>query len=124
MFFNLKGETIIFLVQLSVRVCEQNDLLNYIVVKHNHFCRHVSVTAEAMAPDKTTLSVVVETSPGNSKPKEVGKPFKKGTTTAVRPTAAAGSRSLSRGRRLVTIPKAPNFHRSHMPKSCARKILY
>ncbi|KAL3515418.1 hypothetical protein ACH5RR_022320 [Cinchona calisaya] len=85
--------------------------------------RDLSVTAGTITPDKP-LGVTVETSAENSELKEVGKACKKGTiTTVIRPRAPACSRPLSRGRRLVTtIPKEPNFHRSHMPKSCAVKI--
>lgn len=38
-------------------------------------------------------------------------------------TASPGVlRSLSRGRRPLTVPKEPNFHRVHVPKSCAQKL--
>ncbi|XP_027162257.1 uncharacterized protein LOC113762837 isoform X1 [Coffea eugenioides] len=84
--------------------------------------RHFSVTTEARTPDKL-LSVIMETSSGKSKPKEVEKPCKKGTIpTVVRPRAPACPGSLSRGRRPVTIPREPNFHRSHMPTSHAAKV--
>ncbi|KAL7206192.1 hypothetical protein ACSBR2_018996 [Camellia fascicularis] len=42
--------------------------------------------------------------------------------TVIKETSSTASRSLSRGKRPLTIPKEPNFHNIHIPKCCARKV--
>ncbi|KAF8404832.1 hypothetical protein HHK36_009721 [Tetracentron sinense] len=58
------------------------------------------------------LSVIEETPSTISRPKEAA------TIT----NSAAAPRSSSRGRRPPTIPKEPNFHSIHVPKSCTKKL--
>ncbi|KAL6545856.1 hypothetical protein OROGR_009730 [Orobanche gracilis] len=36
--------------------------------------------------------------------------------------ACAGSRSSSRGRRPITVPTEPNFHSTHLPRTCTKKL--
>ncbi|CAK9151237.1 unnamed protein product [Ilex paraguariensis] len=68
------------------------------------------------------LGVIRETSSKLSRANEAEKLGESETTTATKGTASA-SRSSSRGRRPVTIPKGPNFHGTHVPKSCIGKIV-
>ncbi|KAA8545712.1 hypothetical protein F0562_020837 [Nyssa sinensis] len=62
------------------------------------------------------LGVIKETSSTISRSKEAGK------LRITKSSACAASRSSSRGRRPATIPKEPNFHSVHTPKSCTRKV--
>lgn len=68
------------------------------------------------------LSLAAETPSKDSKDLDAKTPSKNVTKGLVRSRTPAGSKSSSRGRRTVTIPKEPNFHTSHMPKSCVKKI--
>ncbi|XP_057493070.1 uncharacterized protein LOC130778568 [Actinidia eriantha] len=43
-------------------------------------------------------------------------------TSAANKATASASRSLLRGKRPATIPKEPNFHGVHVPKTCTRKV--
>ncbi|KAI4299213.1 hypothetical protein L6164_032693 [Bauhinia variegata] len=55
-------------------------------------------------------------------PKEAEKPRSSGASPRSKATGAS-SRFCSRGRRATTIPKEPNFHSLHVPKSCTRKLI-
>ncbi|KAI3410681.1 uncharacterized protein J3R85_018586 [Psidium guajava] len=68
------------------------------------------------------LSVIKETSAMDCDSKEAAKIRERGASSATKPTASGTSRSLSRGRRRPTIPKEPNFHDIHVPKSCIKKL--
>ncbi|GFY89472.1 hypothetical protein Acr_06g0014120 [Actinidia rufa] len=43
-------------------------------------------------------------------------------TSAANKATASASRSLLRGKRPATIPKEPNFHGVHVPKTCTKKV--
>ncbi|GFS34481.1 hypothetical protein Acr_00g0034170 [Actinidia rufa] len=43
-------------------------------------------------------------------------------TSAANKATTSASRSLSRGKRPATVPKEPNFHGVHVPKTCTRKV--
>ncbi|RVX10357.1 hypothetical protein CK203_016109 [Vitis vinifera] len=66
------------------------------------------------------LGVIKETSSTISAPKEARKPWERSVISATK--APSATRSSSRGRRPTTIPKEPNFHSIHTPKSCTRKL--
>ncbi|KAI6701536.1 hypothetical protein NL676_015860 [Syzygium grande] len=68
------------------------------------------------------LSVIKETSAMDCESKEAAKIRERGASSATKPTPSGTSRSSSRGRRLPTIPKEPNFHDIHVPKSCIKKL--
>ncbi|XP_030523029.1 uncharacterized protein LOC115735776 isoform X2 [Rhodamnia argentea] len=68
------------------------------------------------------LSVIKETSAMDCDSKEAAKIRERGASSATKPTASGTSRSLSRARRRPTIPKEPNFHDIHVPKSCIKKL--
>ncbi|OVA14576.1 hypothetical protein BVC80_1811g43 [Macleaya cordata] len=61
------------------------------------------------------LSIIKEISSAVLRPKEA-KQEKGGITATTNPAG----RSTSRGRRPTTVPKEPNFHRIHTPKSCTK----
>ncbi|KAI3445844.1 hypothetical protein Pfo_002509 [Paulownia fortunei] len=67
------------------------------------------------------LDVIHETSPEVSELRRAGKP-----TGNAPPTddaaACAASRSSSRGRRPITVATEPNFHKTHVPRSCTKKL--
>ncbi|KAK4563557.1 hypothetical protein RGQ29_005899 [Quercus rubra] len=65
------------------------------------------------------LSVIKETSSTVLTPQEEAKPCESGASPGTK--ASTQTRSLSRGRRPLTIPKEPIFHSIHVPKSCTRK---
>ncbi|XP_023877798.2 uncharacterized protein LOC111990241 isoform X2 [Quercus suber] len=67
------------------------------------------------------LSVIKETSSTVLTPQEEAKPCESGASPGTKASTQTTSRSLSRGRRPLTIPKEPNFHSIHVPKSCTRK---
>ncbi|CAN6544564.1 unnamed protein product [Malus baccata var. baccata] len=73
----------------------------------------------AMVSSKTPcqLSVIKETSSTKIRPKKAVAPCS--ASLATKGSASAPSRSLSRGRRPITIPKEPHFHNIHVPKTCA-----
>ncbi|KAG5526204.1 hypothetical protein RHGRI_032470 [Rhododendron griersonianum] len=70
----------------------------------------VSSTRKAMTSELVCggeqLTVIKETSSAPSRSEEAAEP----------------SRDTSRGKRPKTIPKEPNFHSVHVPKSCTRKV--
>ncbi|XP_019232954.1 PREDICTED: uncharacterized protein LOC109213591 [Nicotiana attenuata] len=68
------------------------------------------------------LTVIQEASADISKPKKVGKLHENGATAMSRAKASTPSRMLSRGRRPLTIPKEPDFHSTHRPKSCTKNL--
>ncbi|KAI8027482.1 hypothetical protein LOK49_LG02G03236 [Camellia lanceoleosa] len=53
---------------------------------------------------------------------EAGEPSHSDISHANKAATSSASRSLSRGKRPLTIPKEPNFHNIHIPKCCARKV--
>ncbi|KAK1414580.1 hypothetical protein QVD17_30327 [Tagetes erecta] len=44
------------------------------------------------------------------------------TTEANKSRAVSAARSTSRGKRPLTIAKEPNFHTSHLPRTCSKKV--
>ncbi|KAL6964174.1 hypothetical protein U1Q18_035232 [Sarracenia purpurea var. burkii] len=78
------------------------------------FLRPNLVASMAMASHLTCgskqLSVIKEESSTPSRSEEANK------------AGTSAPRSLLRGKRPVTIPKEPNFHSIHVPKSCTRKV--
>jgi hypothetical protein len=67
------------------------------------------------------LSAIKETSSKIFTPRSVAK-ASENAAPGTKASAHTASRSLSRGRRRpATIPKEPNFHSIHVPKSCTRK---
>ena len=69
------------------------------------------------------LSVIKETSSTVLTQQEDAEPCESGASPGTKASACTTSRSLSRGRRPVTIPKEPNFHSIHVPKSCTKKLV-
>ncbi|XP_021300252.1 uncharacterized protein LOC110428678 isoform X2 [Herrania umbratica] len=59
------------------------------------------------------LGVIKQMSPTMSRTRETSDPDESGTSLATKP----------QGRRHTTIPKEPNFHSIHVPKSCTRRVL-
>ncbi|XWS55249.1 hypothetical protein CRYUN_Cryun10bG0159100 [Craigia yunnanensis] len=68
------------------------------------------------------LGVIKEMSPTMSRPKETSDPDEIGTSLATKASTSNASRP-SQGRRHTTIPKEPNFHSIHVPKSCTRRAI-
>ncbi|KAI8532556.1 hypothetical protein RHMOL_Rhmol11G0222900 [Rhododendron molle] len=72
----------------------------------------VSLTRKAMTSELVCggeqLTVIKETSSAPSRSEEAAEP--------------SHCRDTSRGKRPKTIPKEPNFHSVHVPKSCTRKV--
>ncbi|XWS67549.1 hypothetical protein CRYUN_Cryun04dG0015800 [Craigia yunnanensis] len=64
-----------------------------------------------------------EMSPTMSRPMETSDPNESETSLATKASASNASRPSPQGRRHTTIPKEPNFHSIHMPKSCTRRLL-
>ncbi|XP_059647929.1 uncharacterized protein LOC132294181 [Cornus florida] len=87
--------------------------------------QRVASTKKALISHMTLgqqLGVIKETSSTISRPKEAGKLSESCTPPATKAIASvASSRVSSQRRRPATIPKKPNFHNVHVPKSCARK---
>ncbi|XVF68151.1 hypothetical protein PTKIN_Ptkin10aG0180900 [Pterospermum kingtungense] len=70
------------------------------------------------------LGVIKEMSPTMSRPKVTSNPDETGTSSAPKASLCNASRpSPQRRRRHTTIPKEPNFHSIHVPKSCTRRVL-
>ncbi|XP_062082505.1 uncharacterized protein LOC133788876 isoform X2 [Humulus lupulus] len=68
------------------------------------------------------LGVIKENSSTILRRKEASKPCKNEASSATEASGPVVPRSVSRGRRPSTIPKEPNFHCLHVPKSCTRKV--
>ncbi|PON83384.1 neurofilament heavy protein [Trema orientale] len=68
------------------------------------------------------LGVIKEKSSTFLRDKEATKPCENGASSATKASGSTAPRSVSRGRRPATIPKEPNFHSIHVPKSCTRKV--
>ncbi|GMP38706.1 hypothetical protein CsSME_00009855 [Camellia sinensis var. sinensis] len=81
----------------------------------------VASTKKAMACGKQ-LTVIKEISSTASRSKEAGDPSHSDISHANKAATSSASRSLSRGKRPLTIPKEPNFHNIRVPKCCARKV--
>lgn len=64
------------------------------------------------------LTVIKETSSEASKSKSAGKAHEGGVTTVTKASGSTSSRPSSQGRKPLTVPKEPNFHSAHKPKSC------
>nr|DAD48239.1 TPA_asm: hypothetical protein HUJ06_018176 [Nelumbo nucifera] len=64
------------------------------------------------------LNITKETSKIVSQPKAAAESIETSTTSA----KAGAVGSSTRGRRHATIPKEPNFHNIHIPKSCTKKL--
>ncbi|CAN4107841.1 unnamed protein product [Withania somnifera] len=69
------------------------------------------------------LTVIQEASAEISKPNKEGNLHENGAAAMPRVKALTPSRTLSRGRRPLTIPKEPHFHGTHRPKSCTRNLV-
>ncbi|KAF5951156.1 hypothetical protein HYC85_009100 [Camellia sinensis] len=67
-------------------------------------------------------TVIKETSSTASRSEEAGEPSHSDISHANKAATSSASRSLSQGKRPLTIPKEPNFHNVHIPKCCARKV--
>ncbi|KAB5541201.1 hypothetical protein DKX38_014175 [Salix brachista] len=91
--------------------------------------RNVARSQETSSTTKETftitlpgqLGVIKEESPEILlRPKEVAKPSKSSACPETK--ASAAPRQSLQGRRSTTIPKEPNFHTIHTPKSCTRRV--
>ena len=90
------------------------------LVEFSFSCRATSSRKEMVSRMTSgQLSVIKETSSTVLTPQEEAKPCESGASPGTK--ASTQTRSLSRGRRPLTIPKEPNFHSIHVPKSCTRK---
>ncbi|GMP38707.1 hypothetical protein CsSME_00009855 [Camellia sinensis var. sinensis] len=91
--------------------------------QHEQFIspKGVASTKKAMACGKQ-LTVIKEISSTASRSKEAGDPSHSDISHANKAATSSASRSLSRGKRPLTIPKEPNFHNIRVPKCCARKV--
>ncbi|KAF8406171.1 hypothetical protein HHK36_008251 [Tetracentron sinense] len=96
----------------------KSPLLRQQLVRPQRVASVRKATVSIVSPAR--LSVIKETSSTISRPKEVSTTPKSAAATA--PNSAAASRSSSQGRRPATIPKEPNFHSIHLPKSCTKKL--
>ncbi|CAL5377581.1 unnamed protein product [Camellia sinensis] len=81
----------------------------------------VASTKKAMACGKQ-LTVIKEISSTASRSEEAGEPSHSDISHANKAATSSASRSVSQGKRPLTIPKEPNFHNIHIPKCCARKV--
>uniref|UniRef100_A0A6N2LVZ7 TPX2 C-terminal domain-containing protein n=1 Tax=Salix viminalis TaxID=40686 RepID=A0A6N2LVZ7_SALVM len=87
-----------------------------------------SITNETLSITNETLSIMIpgklgvikEDSPTILRPKEAEKPSKSSASPEIK--ASAVSRQSLQGKRSTTIPKEPNFHTIHTPKSCTRGV--
>lgn len=128
MFFSLTGEAntplhveFLCLVNQIVLVKRRNDLLGY--QNPTHFCWFLAIRMIQTATKITQgeeLSMTAETPSKDSKDLNAKTPSKNITKGVVRSKAHSGSKSSSKGRRNVTIPKEPNFHTSNIPKRCVK----
>ncbi|KAF5951172.1 hypothetical protein HYC85_009116 [Camellia sinensis] len=91
--------------------------------QHEQFIspKGVASTKKAMAYGKQH-TVIKEISSTASRSEEAGEPSHSDISHANKAATSSVSRSLSRGKRPLTIPKEPNFHNIHTPKCCARKV--
>ncbi|KAF4382023.1 hypothetical protein G4B88_006655 [Cannabis sativa] len=69
------------------------------------------------------LGVIKEKSSTIPRRKEAAKPSKHSISSTTEASCPVAPRSVSRGRRPSTMPKEPNFHSLHVPKSCTRKVV-
>ncbi|XWS62505.1 hypothetical protein CRYUN_Cryun06bG0016800 [Craigia yunnanensis] len=69
------------------------------------------------------LGVRKEVSTTKSRPRETSDPNESETSLVTKASASNASRPSPQGRRHTTIPKEPNFHSIHVPKSCTRRVL-
>ncbi|KAL7236180.1 hypothetical protein ACSBR1_019443 [Camellia fascicularis] len=85
--------------------------------QHEQFIssKGVASTKKAMACGKQ-LTVIKEISSTASRSEEAGDPSHSDISHANKAATSSASRSLSRGKRPLTIPKEPNFHNIHVPK--------
>ncbi|KAB5520646.1 hypothetical protein DKX38_024965 [Salix brachista] len=92
------------------------------------FVRKVARPQETSSITNETLSIMIpgqlgvikEDSPTILRPKEAEKPSKSSASPEIK--ASAVSRQSLQGKRSATIPKEPNFHTIHTPKSCTRGV--
>ncbi|XP_058007318.1 uncharacterized protein LOC110644651 isoform X2 [Hevea brasiliensis] len=71
------------------------------------------------------LGTIKETSPTILNAKEAAKPTKSGSSgasLAAKGSVYRASRPSLQGKRFKTLPKEPNFHTIHVPKSCTSKV--
>ncbi|XP_028801467.1 uncharacterized protein LOC114756693 [Neltuma alba] len=74
-----------------------------------------------VTPDKKQLSVIDEKSSYLQPKEETVKACNNGDSS-IRKAYSANSRSRSRPKKAITIPKEPNFQSLHVPKSCTKKL--
>ncbi|KAI5576826.1 hypothetical protein BDE02_09G071400 [Populus trichocarpa] len=105
------------------------DLGNTLKRAKSPFVRNVVRPQETSSTTKETLPVTLPGQLGVIKeespeillrPKEVAKPSKSSASPETK--ASAVPRQSLQGRRSTTIPKEPNFHTIHTPKSCTRRV--
>uniref|UniRef100_A0A3N7FMU9 Uncharacterized protein n=1 Tax=Populus trichocarpa TaxID=3694 RepID=A0A3N7FMU9_POPTR len=105
------------------------DLGNTLKRAKSPFVRNVVRPQETSSTTKETLRVTLPGQLGVIKeespeillrPKEVAKPSKSSASPETK--ASAVPRQSLQGRRSTTIPKEPNFHTIHTPKSCTRRV--
>ncbi|CAL5329490.1 unnamed protein product [Camellia sinensis] len=91
--------------------------------QHEQFIspKGVASTKKAMACGKQ-LTVIKEISSTASRSEEAGEPSHSDISHANKAATSSASRSVSQGKRPLTIPKEPNFHNIHIPNCCARKV--
>ncbi|GKV23794.1 hypothetical protein SLEP1_g33489 [Rubroshorea leprosula] len=68
------------------------------------------------------LGTIKETSPTILRPKEASTLVEDGSFLMTKAPASNASGQSPQGRRRATIPKDPNFHSIHFPKSCRRRV--
>ncbi|CAL5331650.1 unnamed protein product [Camellia sinensis] len=91
--------------------------------QHKQFIspKGVASTKKAMACGKQ-LTVVKDISSTTLRSEEEGEPSHGDISHVNKAATSSASRSLSRGKRPLIIPKKPNFHNIHVPKCYARKV--
>ncbi|THG04914.1 uncharacterized protein LOC114289912 isoform X2 [Camellia sinensis] len=91
--------------------------------QHEQFIspKGVASTKKAMAYGKQH-TVIKEISSTASRSEEAGEPSHSDISHANKAATSSASRSLSQGKRPLTIPTEPNFPNVHIPKCCARKV--
>ncbi|THG08014.1 hypothetical protein TEA_029382 [Camellia sinensis var. sinensis] len=85
-------------------------------------CNHDTSESSGNELQKNYQKDEPEISSTASRSKEAGDPSHSDISHANKAATSSASRSLSRGKRPLTIPKEPNFHNIHVPKCCARKV--
>ncbi|KAI9402549.1 hypothetical protein POPTR_001G287800v4 [Populus trichocarpa] len=106
------------------------NLGNVLKKTRSSFVRKVARPQETSSITNETLSIMIpgqlgvikEDSPTFLRPKEAEKPRKSSASLEIKVSASTVSRQSLQGKRSATIPKEPNFHAIHTPKSCTRRV--